>query len=795
MWAKIVLNLLSNALKFTFSGSITVRVQRGEGGARLSVTDTGIGIAPGDQARLFERFHRIVGARGRTHEGSGIGLALVAELASLHGGRTELESTSGQGSTFSVEVPFGHEHLPGDQLSQGREVSLEREIAGFLAEASRWLRPDAEDDRGRAASAPSERPSILVVDDNADMRDYIATLLADDYSVQTAPDGLSALELATADPPDLILTDVMMPRLDGFGLLEALQSNPETLHVPVVMVSARAGEEGVIEGLEAGADDYLVKPFSARELRARVRANLELDRARKTQEQLERSRRIQDQAERLAEVGSWEVDLRRGTLSGSEQLVRMFGLTATQYSSMSYDDALAQLVHPDHRESVRRILDHAISTREPFEYERRLLGDGADERWIRVRGEVIEDDQGQPARLTGYIQDITRHKQAEEAVAAAAAAREAAAREHRIADELQRSLLPADGFASDHLQVATYYQAGVAGTRVGGDWYDAIDLGAGRTALMIGDVSGRGIAAARIMGQLRAATRAYARLDLPPADMIEMLDAMVRELAADQLVTCIYGIYDPATHEFRYANAGHLPPLAVAPGEPARRLAIATDPPLGVGLRHAEEHQVSFPAGTLIALYTDGLVERRGRSLDDGIDLLAETLSSDTRHAAQLPDALIRKLAPDGTEDDVAILVARTDDSVSQRTAVLEVPRSSQGLQAGRRFTTEMLERWSLPPRTAQDATLITSELLTNAIMHGSDPVRLRLRVTREELAIEVYDGASALPRKLKTTADDLHGRGLAIIAELSERWAARPEGHGKVVWCALPIAPVPDAP
>ena len=152
---------------------------------------------------------------------------------------------------------------------------------------------------------------MLVVDDNADMREYVANLLSERYRVSTAPDGQAAYELAQSDPPDLVLTDVMMPRLDGFGLLAALRANPATVHIPVVMLSARAGEEGVIEGLEAGADDYLIKPFSARELLARVHANLELDRARRTQQQLQRSQRLLNQAERLAEVGSWEIDLAR----------------------------------------------------------------------------------------------------------------------------------------------------------------------------------------------------------------------------------------------------------------------------------------------------------------------------------------------------------------------------------------------------------------------------------------------------------------------------------------------------
>ena len=384
MWAKIVLNLLSNALKFTFTGEIAIRVERCGAYARLSVSDTGIGVEPDEQARLFERFHRVLGARGRTHEGSGIGLALVAELAALHGGRADVQSSPGAGSTFTVEVPFGQDHVSAEQLArEARDLSIEREVAGFLAEASRWLAPEPEHEWD---GERDERPRVLVVDDNADMREYVTSLLAAEYSVQTAPDGEAALELARAQPPDLVLTDVMMPRLDGFGLLAALQADARTLHVPVVMLSARAGEEGVIEGLEAGADDYLIKPFSGRELRARVQANLELDRARRIRTQLERSQRMQNQAERLAEVGSWEVDLLTGAARGSEQLLRLVGVPRHEFESSSYQDLIGRVVHPEDEAHVRRELEFALAGGGAFEYEFRLARDRRTRRARARRG-------------------------------------------------------------------------------------------------------------------------------------------------------------------------------------------------------------------------------------------------------------------------------------------------------------------------------------------------------------------------------------------------------------------------
>ncbi|HWD64278.1 MAG TPA: SpoIIE family protein phosphatase [Solirubrobacteraceae bacterium] len=791
MWAKIVLNLISNALKFTLTGGITVRLEMVEGAARLSVIDTGIGVPESEQPRLFERFHRVHGARGRTHEGSGIGLALVAELAEVHGGRPGVSSQPGIGSTFTVDIPLGTDHLRADQLAPApQSVSVEREVAGFLAEADRWLGPGLEGEAGRSELPGQEdqRPRILVVDDNLDMRDYVATLLADDYSVQTAPDGEAALKLATAEPPDLVLTDVMMPRLDGFGLLAALQANPDTLHIPVVMLSARAGEEGVIEGLEAGADDYLIKPFSARELLARVRANLELDRARRTRDELEHSHRMQDQAERLAEVGSWELDVATGSIQASDQWLRMTGLTRAELGALTFNDSVARVVATEDRDFVRQTIREAMVSGESFDYVRRSHDPSGVPRYIRVRGEVVPDEAGVPATIRGFIQDVTQRRLAEEAIAASAAASEAAEREHQIADALQRSLLPPDQFDSDHLEVATYYQAGVAGTQVGGDWYEAIELGAGRTALVIGDVAGRGIRAASVMGQLRAAVRAYAQLDLPPAEILELLDAMVCQINPGQLATCIYGVYDPVWREFRYANAGHLPPLIASPGQPVERLPIATSPPLGVGAGQYEERRVELPTEALITLYTDGLVERRGRDLDDGIDQLAEHVQSGQVPVSEMPAMLIQALAPEGTEDDIAILVAGISSQSAQQTATLDVPALHEAVPEARRFAVTTFRGWSLPDELVQDGALIATELVTNAVLHGAPPIRLRLRRTARELAIEVDDGALAMPRKLRAGPDDLHGRGLDIVAQLSHRWAARAEGYGKTVWSTLRI-------
>ena len=291
MWEKVVFNLVSNAFKFTLEGGIEVAVRAADGRAELTVRDTGAGIPPEEMPRLFERFHRVAGTPGRTQEGSGIGLALVQELVRLHGGEVRAESAVGEGTTVAVALPFGRDHLPADRIGAARTLAATSiGAAPFVEEALRWL-PDSPEwplpDLSLLPAAPAaaagrgSRPRILLADDNSDMRDYIRRLLGPEYEVTAVADGAAALDALRRERPDLVVSDVMMPHLDGFGLLREIRTDPETRGLPVLLVSARAGEESRVEGMEAGADDYLVKPFGARELLARVGAHLQMARLRR----------------------------------------------------------------------------------------------------------------------------------------------------------------------------------------------------------------------------------------------------------------------------------------------------------------------------------------------------------------------------------------------------------------------------------------------------------------------------------------------------------------------------------
>ncbi len=348
MWEKVILNLLSNAFKFTFEGSIAVETRCSDDGesAEITVRDTGTGIPAGELPHLFDRFRRVAGARGRSIEGSGIGLALVRELVNVHGGTISVSSEMGQGSAFSVALRFGSGHLPAERVGKARAGdSGETRAQAYIDEALSWLgegdasRESAASVPGAAESAPiapvlgADGQRILIADDNVDMRTYLQKLLQTaGFQVEAVGDGERALAAALEHKPDLILSDVMMPKMDGFGLLAALRKNSQLREVPVLLLSAHAGEEAKVEGLAAGANDYLVKPFSARELIARIRANLDLAALRRESQQA--LRRLNESLEQ--QVADRTADLR----AKEARLSTIFGTSYTYQGYMSTDGIL-----------------------------------------------------------------------------------------------------------------------------------------------------------------------------------------------------------------------------------------------------------------------------------------------------------------------------------------------------------------------------------------------------------------------------------------------------------------------
>jgi PAS domain S-box-containing protein len=437
MWEKVVLNLLSNAFKFTLDGEIAVTLRQVGGFAELVVRDTGTGVPAAEVPRLFERFHRVENARGRTHEGSGIGLALVQELVKLHGGSVNVESVENRGTTFVVTLPLGSAHLPSDQIAEVRTLTSAGVGASpYVEEALGWLPDDLRGERDYRSELPTyqeplptpclererasvdDRPYVLLADDNADMREYVGRLLAEHYCIQTVPDGETALVAARERTPDLIVTDVMMPRLDGFGLLRELRADSRTQNVPVIMLSARAGEEARVEGMEAGADDYLIKPFGARELLARVAAHLQMAQMRRDASEASRQ-----SGERLrialtaARMVAWEWTPADGKLHVSANAADLFGLPAGS-SLFGIDQGLA-LIHPADVEAYQETYQRAIAERGNYLTQYRLVRpDDGTVLWMEERGHTVFDGPGGAVRLFGVVSDITDRIGAEQALRA-----------------------------------------------------------------------------------------------------------------------------------------------------------------------------------------------------------------------------------------------------------------------------------------------------------------------------------------------------------------------------------------
>ena len=421
MWEKIVLNLISNAFKFTFEGHIAVRLSAVPAGVELRVADSGVGIPSWELPRLFERFHRIEGQRSRSHEGSGIGLALVQELVRLHGGTIAVESAEDEGSIFTVTVPFGTAHLPADRI--GRPRSLSSTATGtvpFREEVRRWLPSSADRtsppavDRGPVAGS-----RILVAEDNADMRDYLVGLLTlAGWGVQAVADGDAALASARLAPPDLLLTDVMMPGRDGLTLVATLRQEPNLAALPAILLSARAGEEARIAGLQSGADDYLVKPFSARELTARVESLLALARLRQeANNRIRRSDARLQAAVDLVGLGCYSWNPLAETLEWDDRLRGMWGLAP---GAPVETDIFLQAIHPQDRPRVETAIATCIDPAGDgvyhLEYRVIGIGDGL-ERWVSTHGQTFFRN-GIAVDFVGAALNVTERKRVDECLRA-----------------------------------------------------------------------------------------------------------------------------------------------------------------------------------------------------------------------------------------------------------------------------------------------------------------------------------------------------------------------------------------
>ena len=893
MWEKVVLNLLSNALKFTFTGAIRVTTGTEDGQAVITVADTGVGVPEHEMPRLFERFHRIENTRSRSNEGSGIGLALVQELVGLHGGAITATSAVGRGTTFTIRLPFGAAHLPADAMAAAATSTTVSTTADpFVQEALRWLPAEAAsgpsafaDDSGPDPNAvpPGTVTRVLVADDNADMRGYLTRLLRSaGHQVTAVDDGQAALEAARSDIPDLIVSDVMMPRLDGLQLVAALRADPRTSGTPVLLLSARAGPEASIEGLDAGADDYLVKPFSAAELLARVRANVELARLRNHHarwrtalvDSLQEAFFVCDDAGAVIEINAAFTDILGygpeglpylpthpwwpdpetdadahgqaadafSTLLGQTQGTYTVPVTHRDGHRLWTAAAFNQVHDPDtgrrvvvgtfrdvtaehyavQRESALAALTMRLSQAEDLTdaltgvldelrglWQARYVAAGvfdasavptltasqpqlswetlADERrrtltalrstplltpvveltagagialehphgtmalWIELGPErpFTEQDQMLLTLLAGRIgQGLQRIHQIDQ--------------QRETALALQRAIL---GPAQLPSGFAVRYEPATRPLKVGGDWYDTIELPDGRIGIVVGDCVGHGLRAATVMGQLRSACRALLLQESSPARALMALDRFAVLLPGAMCATVFCGVLDPDSGHLDYSSAGHPPALVARPDGSTHLLDQGRSRPIGVrpGTERPEA-QYAMPGRATLMLYTDGLVERRRRPLTAGIEQATAAIQHGLRTPIEeLATEIMDGLKPaGGYDDDVALLLYRHPGPLE-----LEFPAEAPRLAQVRAALRGWLERCGVDPVIAQGVLVAAGEACANAIEHGhretpGGRIRLRAAATADQLRLIIVDSGRWKP---PNPAANLHrGRGIKLM-------------------------------
>jgi serine phosphatase RsbU (regulator of sigma subunit)/anti-sigma regulatory factor (Ser/Thr protein kinase) len=375
--------------------------------------------------------------------------------------------------------------------------------------------------------------------------------------------------------------------------------------------------------------------------------------------------------------------------------------------------------------------------------------------------------------------------------------------EHNTSLVLQRSLLPQLTPKQSAVEVVTRYRPADSRVGVGGDWYDVIPLSGARVALVVGDVVGHGVHASATMGRLRAAVRTLADIDLPPDELLTHLDDLViqRRRVMDHVqgaghdtgadfgevgASCLYMIYDPVSRCATGARAGHLPPAVVRPGWGVDYLDIPAGPPLGVGGLPFETADVQLPKGSLLVLYTDGLIETPGRAVDEGLERLRKALSGPMTSLEDMCEHVLNVVVDDRVGDDAALVIARTQELDGKHVATWDVSEDLSEVARVRDLATCKLADWDLE-ECAFSAELVVSELVTNAIRYGSAPVRLRL-IRQDTLTCEVSDGSNTAPHLRRARMFDEGGRGLFIVAQLAERWGTRQRADGKTIWAELPL-------
>ncbi len=819
MWETVVLNLLSNAVKYTLRGAIAVEVRAEAADCSITVRDTGVGIARKDLDKLFERFYRVEDSRGRSVEGSGIGLALVRGLVELQRGTVEIDSEPDRGTTVTIRVPRS---TAGTLVPYSADGQLD-ESNPYVADVFQWVAstaglPETLALRARRpVTAPAgDRRLILIADDNADMRAHLDRVLSQHWETVLVADGRSALDATRELRPDAIVTDVMMPGLDGFELVAAIRAEPELAGTPVLMLSARAGAEAISDGFAGGADDYLPKPFRSQELVDRVSARLSAAARERDGAQRDADLRLSSEfdaalqgADTVAGILAILLDPRFGL---GEATAAAIGLLDPDEDNVRFEYGgtfpaeLRDRYHVAPRDAPLVAVD-VIKRGEPMVVTDTLdlpprYDHAVHDTASSVRACVIQPLRGGLGRIIGVLSllwsqprqfsagELDMFAHAAELTQSALDRVRATAREHRIAVEFQEQLLDLDRGSTAAAVAAVYQPAGEA-MRVGGDWYLVMPLNRpGQIGISVGDVVGHGLPGATVMSRLRAAVGATALSQADPAVVLSTLDTYAATVQGARCATVAYALVDagdpgngsPAT--LSYSCAGHPYPLLVSadPGRAPVFLEGGRRTPVATGRVKAADStaQAELPPGTLVLLYTDGLIERPGESLDEGFERLKATAAECAHLAVDdvCAELLRRMTPPGGYRDDVVVLALRPCHS-GPRSFTLVVPAAETEVPVVRDRLHEWLDALTDPgvdPSRAQDILLAVGEAVTNGIEHGShcDPrrtVSLEAFVRDDTtIAVTVADSGRWSGDSSASLRSDRRGRGLTLMSGLANR-------------------------
>lgn len=802
MWETIVLNLLSNAVKYTLTGSITVTVHSDVSLCHIAIRDTGVGISDADLKRLGERFFRADSAHARSVEGTGIGLSLVRGLVELQNGTIEYASEIARGTTVTIRLPRSLsatpvEHSPARLLDNP-----------YVVEADQWVTGQHTDTAPEKAPIPNRGELVLVAEDNADMRAHLRRVISQHWRTVLVSDGQECLDTARKLRPDVIVTDVMMPRMDGFALVAAIRADPVLASIPVLMLSARTSTEAMSEGFSGGADDYLPKPFHAQELVDRIAARLAT---------AARAARLPGDAEvlRALDVAQLEVALQTAESpaaladalqgcsfnSGDVPLICLGVLDEEAHVvRFEFGDPAPPEVHDRYHVASMNtpiVPVDVIRTGQPMIITDTLDLDPRYEHVVSENSDIVRATISQPLRgadgqvigSLGMLWAAPRDfDPAELGWAARIAVLTAAAldrirqvqREHRIAVDFQDHLLDID-HSSTAAVVAAVYQPSSEAMHVGGDWYlVAPSEREGQIAISVGDVVGHGLPAAVAMSRLRTAAAAIALTHADPGALLATLDRYAATVPGARFATVSYAVIETKADSLArvsYSCAGHPWPLLLQPNQPPDFLKDGRRPPVGAWDKPLAQNTAVhlIRPGCVIVLYTDGLIERHGESLDEGFARLQRAAASSADlPVGQICDELLEQMAPPGGyTDDVVVLALRPCHSAARSFATV-IAASVGHITDTRQLLREWLSDIGVDPRRLTEILLATGEAITNAIEHGcagdsSRTVSVEAFVRGDTITATVSDPGQWSMDSSASQRGQYRGRGLTMINGMAD--------------------------